>query len=228
MALRMGEINEDFNGSDALTIEWTPTGAELTDGVESKKWKDEGGASSNSEQYPITEEEAKDEANEAVESTTSLELLKNMEELYYIHEHSSDPHISKIIEDYKNLKKEMKNRLSSEAKQALEQAWIHLDTNNDKRSIDETQLDTDDNNSGDWTTEFEPPKDALASSEILWNPETRQQREDVKTVVDKRSSLSLEQQRLLDEALNAFKTDIETVYRQFKTLNNNEEFKRAA
>lgn len=227
MALHMEQIYQDFDG-DPSAVEWTPTGAEFADGIEYKKWKNEGGASSNLEQHPITEEEAKDEANEAMKDKASLELLKNMEQLLYIHEHSSDPNMSRVIKEYKDLKKRMGDELSVEAKQALEQAWIHLDTNNDNRSIDETRLDTDNANSGDRTTEFEPPKDDIASSEILKNPETRQQRKLVQEVVDNRSSLSPDQQRLLDEALNAFKTDIETVYTQFKSLNNNEELKRAA
>lgn len=201
------QIEQDFIDSKKAE-EWTPTSVEFTDSVKGRGL---------TEQYPTTMEETKKLADEMVKNNEllkSLNLLKSMEEMLSVYDNSDDPNISRVVKEYKNLKKKISEGLSDKTKEIFKQAWIHLDINSNG-SIDKTPLDT---TNWDWTVDYAPPKDEQAASSILENPETMEQRDSVSTAVNNISSLNPEQQRLLNEALTVFKEDIEKTYVQFKRI----------
>lgn len=203
------QIEQDFIDSKKAE-EWTPTSVEFTDSVK-------GRGPSNTEQYSTTMEETKKLADEMMENSEllkSLNLLKSMEEMLSVYDNSDDPNISRVVKEYKNLKKNISKGLSDKTKEIFKQAWIHLDINSNG-SIDKTPLDT---TNWDWTVDYAPPKDEQVASNILEDPETMEQRDSVSTVVNNISSLNPEQQRLLNEALTVFKEDIEKIYVQFKRI----------
>jgi adenylosuccinate synthase len=111
--MSLNKIDQDFDKTPN-----TRTSVEFTDSVK-------GRGPSNTEQHHPTTKEAKNLADKEMENgelLKSLNLLKSMEEMLSVYDNSDDPNISRVIEEYKNLKKKISEGLGDKTKEIFKQA----------------------------------------------------------------------------------------------------------